>query len=59
MNIPVTPVRRTYPTITPALRHTRLADMDPSTAVAARDAGRVTDLPDRRSDQQVRFNSAV
>ncbi|MEV7322613.1 hypothetical protein [Streptomyces sp. NPDC093970] len=47
------------PIASPAPRRTRLEDIDPYSAAAARHAGRVTDVPDRRSDRRVTFNSAA
>ncbi|MEU2621029.1 hypothetical protein ABZ642_23305 [Streptomyces sp. NPDC007157] len=45
-------------TTAPADRRTRLADIDPHAAATARTAGRVTDVPDRRSGRPITFNSA-
>ncbi|MEV5846737.1 hypothetical protein AB0M32_32695 [Streptomyces sp. NPDC051985] len=50
----------THPhTSAPAARHTRLEDINPNAASAARDAGRVTDVPEHRSSRPVTFNSAA
>ncbi|MER7182880.1 hypothetical protein ABT404_25985 [Streptomyces hyaluromycini] len=47
------------PTSAPALRHTRLEDINPDAASAARAARRVIDVPDHRSNRSVTFNSAA
>jgi hypothetical protein len=41
----------------PRRRHTPLADIDP--VVAARKAGRVTDIPGRRPGKPITFDSAL
>ncbi|MEU6200413.1 FxSxx-COOH cyclophane-containing RiPP peptide [Streptomyces sp. NPDC047061] len=47
------------PTSAPAVRHTPLEDIDPDAASAARAMRRVTDVPDRRANRLVTFNSAA
>ncbi|WP_460072601.1 hypothetical protein [Streptomyces sp. YKOK-I1] len=54
----MTPMRRPSQTPVSAARRTRLTDIDPFAAAAARTAGRVTDVPDRRSGRPITFNSA-
>lgn len=39
-------------------QHTHLADINPDTAESARDAGRVTDVPDSQQ-RPITFNSAA
>ncbi|KUN76037.1 hypothetical protein AQJ64_39765 [Streptomyces griseoruber] len=58
MILDVTPMRRPSQTPVSADRRTRLTDIDPYAAAAARTAGRVTDVPDRRSGRPITFNSA-
>ncbi|MEV0481533.1 hypothetical protein AB0I69_13110 [Streptomyces sp. NPDC050508] len=54
----MTPMRRPSHTSAPAARRTRLTGDGRQAAVAARAAGRVTDVPDRRSGLPITFNSA-
>lgn len=57
MNLSTTPKRRAPQPAGPAARHKPLSDIDPLGTAAARAAGRVTDVADRRSGQST-FNSA-
>jgi hypothetical protein len=59
MTLSVTLVRRPSTTSMPVSRHTRLSDIDPNAATVVRAAGRVTDVPDRRSERPITFNSAA
>jgi hypothetical protein len=58
MILDVTPMRRPSHTSAPAARRSRLTGDGRQAAVAARAAGRVTDVPDRRSGLPITFNSA-
>lgn len=59
MTLSVTLVRRPSTTPMPASRHTLLSDIDPHASTVVRAAGRVTDVPDRRADRPITFNSAA
>lgn len=55
MNLPVTPT-----TSRPVRRpHTPLSAIDPLGAAAVRAAGRVTDIPGRRTVKPITFDSAL
>ncbi|MFF4114386.1 hypothetical protein [Streptomyces sp. NPDC001714] len=57
MNLSTMPKRRASQPAGPVARHKPLSDIDPLATAAARTAGRVTDVADRRSGQST-FNSA-
>ncbi|MEW1771990.1 hypothetical protein [Streptomyces sp. NPDC086777] len=59
MTLSEKPVPRRVPSIAVSPRHTRLADIDPYEASASRDAHRVIDVPDHRSNRLATFNSAT
>ncbi|MFE5033620.1 hypothetical protein [Streptomyces sp. NPDC056683] len=59
MILSVKPVPRCARSTAVTPRHTRPEDIDPYEARASRDADRVTDVPDHRSDRPVTFNSAA